>query len=274
MNYVFYFVMVVSVVFVYFTTLFIIAQKIKNNSIVDIGWGFGFVLVALASLIYTYFAKLGGGIDVFKLVSALLMILWGLRLGIYLFIRNAGKPEDFRYQNMRKKWGKKQVSKAFLNVFMLQGLFTLFIASPLYFASISDVRTFASFTKLSNLLPLIIGVLVYIIGFIFQAVGDAQLKKFIKTRKSREEVMDKGLWKYTRHPNYFGESLMWWGQFIVVMFNVNYLGFIAILSPLTITLLLRFVSGVPLLEKRYDHNPNYQEYKKCTSVFFPWFPKN
>lgn len=269
---IYYFVGVIAVLLTYFTTLFIIAQKLKNNSIVDIAWGFGFVLVAIFSLIYTYLTKLGGGLDVLKIVSASLMIIWGLRLGIYLARRNIGKPEDFRYVNMRKKWGNKQALNAFFKVFMFQALFTSVIAMPIYFAMINPVQTTTLLTPLV-LIPLIIGVLGFIKGFFFQTVGDAQLKKFLQTRTSRDQVMDKGLWKYSRHPNYFGESLMWWSQFFVVALTLNYLGLIAIISPLVITYLLVFVSGVPLLEKRYDDNENYQVYKKKTSKFIPWFPK-
>jgi len=270
----YYFLGVIAVLLVYFVTLFIVAQLIKNNSIVDIGWGFALVLVAIFSLLFVYLTGLGGGLDVLKVVSAMLMIAWGLRLSIYLFIRNVGKPEDYRYVNMRKKWGNNHpMLKAFLKVFMTQAAFSFVIGAPIYFASINNIVLLGDFFKPIHLIPLLLGVVVFIIGFYFQTVGDAQLKRFIATRKSREEVMDKGLWKYTRHPNYFGESMMWWGQFILVALSVNYLGLIAIISPLTITLLLVFVSGVPLLEKRYDNNPAYQAYKKRTTKFIPWFQK-
>lgn len=275
MEILYYFAGVITLLFVYFLTMFVIAQKIKNNSIVDIGWGFGFVLIAIYSLIFTHFYQLGGGLDVYKIISALLMMAWGLRLFIYLAIRNIGKPEDYRYVAMRKKWGNNNPAlKAFVRVFMSQAAFTFVIALPIYFAMMNPVGLNGAAPNLLSLIPLIVGAVVFVIGFIFQSVGDAQLKKFVETRKSRDEVMDKGLWKYTRHPNYFGESMMWWGQFIVVMFSFNFLGLISMISPLTITLLLIFVSGVPLLEKRYDNNPNYQAYKKRTSMFFPWFPKN
>lgn len=274
MQIVYYFAFVITVLFLYFTSLFVIAQKLKNNSIVDIGWGFGFVLVAVTSLLYTHFSKMGGGLDVFKVISSLVMILWGLRLSIYLLIRNYGKPEDYRYVNMRKKWGDNNPElKAFVRVFMFQALFTLLIATPIYFAMMNMIAPRGSFPSLLSLIPLIIGLIIFVIGFIFQTVGDAQLKRFIKNRQDREQVLDTGLWKYSRHPNYFGEAAMWWGQFIIVMFSVDLIGLVAIISPLTITLLLRFVSGVPLLEKRYADNPKYQEYKKVTPVFFPWFPK-
>ena len=141
---------------------------------------------------------------------------------------------------------------------MLQGFLMLVISAPIiltnaYATSVSDWYLFA-------------GLAIWIFGFVFEAVGDAQLRKFVKTKKEGE-VMRTGLWKYTRHPNYFGEATMWWGLFVV---SANW---IAVISPLTLTFLLLFVSGVPMLEKKYAGNPQWEDYKKRTSVFIPWFPK-
>jgi steroid 5-alpha reductase family enzyme len=262
----YYLIGVVVLVFIYFTTLFLIAQKLNNNSIVDIGWGFGFVLIAIYSLIFTLATGYHRGITPFTLISSGLMILWGLRLFLYIGIRNIGKPEDFRYVNMKKKWGNNRPRlQAFLKVFMTQAFFMMIVAMPLYFAFLNQ-KAVSNGTWIVT----IVGTLIFAIGFFFESVGDAQLKKFLKTRTDRSQIMDRGLWKYTRHPNYFGEAMMWWGQFIVVMLNT--LGFISIISPVVITYLLVFVSGIPLLEKRYQDNPAYAAYKKVTSPFFPWFP--
>ena len=262
----YYLIGVVVLVFIYFTTLFLIAQKLNNNSIVDIGWGFGFVLIAIYSLIFTFATGYHGGITPFKLISSGLMILWGLRLFLYIGIRNIGKPEDFRYVNMKKKWGNNRPRlQAFLKVFMTQAFFMMIVAMPLYFAFLNQKAV-----STGTWIVTIAGTVIFAIGFFFESVGDAQLKKFLKTRTDRNQIMDQGLWKYTRHPNYFGEAMMWWGQFIVVMLNT--LGFISIISPVVITYLLVFVSGIPLLEKRYQDNPAYTAYKKVTSPFFPWFP--
>lgn len=117
----------------------------------------------------------------------------------------------------------------------------------------------------------IVGAVIFLIGFFFEAVGDAQLRAFVKTRTSREQIMQTGLWKYTRHPNYFGEVTMWWGNFVIVA--TTSLGLIALISPLIMTWLMLFVSGIPMLEKKYDNNEAFQAYKKRTNAFFPWFPK-
>lgn len=263
----YYLLGVALLVLLYFTTLFVIAQKLNNNSIVDIGWGFGFVLIAIFSLIYTLVTEHNGGLTLFKLISSGLMIVWGLRLFLYIGIRNIGKPEDFRYVNMKKKWGTNRPRlQAFFKVFMTQAVFMMIVAMPLYFAFLNQ-----NSVSVGTWIVTIIGSVLFAIGFFFESVGDAQLKMFLKTRTDRSQIMDKGLWKYTRHPNYFGESMMWWGQFIVVMLNT--LGLIAIISPIVITYLLVFVSGIPLLEKRYKDNAAYQAYQKKTSPFFPWFPR-
>lgn len=263
----YYFIGVVSVLFVYFLSLFLVAQKLKNNSIVDIGWGFGFVLLSVFSLLFTYFTNFNGGLDLYKLITSGLMILWGLRLFLYIGVRNIGKPEDFRYVNMRKKWGdNKPALQAFLKVFMFQALMMLIVAAPVY-AAHTNTRP----ASLATIITMIVGVALFGLGFFFEAVGDAQLKAFVKKRTSRDQIMETGLWKYTRHPNYFGEVVMWWAQFLIVVTAT--FGYLALVSPLLITWLLLFVSGIPMLEKKYDDNPAFQDYKKRTSAFFPWFPK-
>lgn len=263
----YYFLGVVALVFVYFSTLFLVAQKIKNNSIVDIFWGFGFVLISAYSLLYTHFTGFNGGLDLYKIISAGLIILWGLRLFLYIGVRNIGKPEDYRYVNMKKKWGDHRPAlQAFLKVFMLQGFFMLLVSTPIYVAML-NVNTPTIVTTIVT----IVGAALFAIGFFFEAVGDAQLRAFVKKRTSREQIMETGLWKYTRHPNYFGEVTMWWANFIIVVTTT--FGYLAIISPIIMTWLMLFVSGIPMLEKKYDHNPAFQAYKKRTNAFFPWFPK-
>lgn len=263
----YYFLGVVALVFVYFTTIFIFAQKFKNNSIVDIFWGLGFVLISIYSLIFTHVTNFNGGLDIYKILISGFIILWGLRLFLYIGIRNFSKPEDFRYVNMRKNWGdNKPVLQAFFKVFMLQGFFMLLVSFPIYAAHLNKLEP----NLLLNVLT-IIGSALFIIGFFFEAIGDAQLRQFLKKRTGRDQIMQTGLWKYTRHPNYFGEVVMWWGHFIFVAGTT--FGFIAVISPIIMTWLMLFVSGIPMLEKKYDNNPFFQEYKKRTSAFFPWLPK-
>ena len=117
----------------------------------------------------------------------------------------------------------------------------------------------------------LLGLVIWITGFIFESVGDKQLAVFLKNPDNRSKVIQSGLWKYTRHPNYFGEATMWWGIFVLAL-SVP-LGWSGIISPLTITFMLLFVSGVPMLEKKMMENPEFREYAKVTSKFIPWFPK-
>lgn len=142
---------------------------------------------------------------------------------------------------------------------MLQALFMAIISTPILLVNVYSKSGITVFD--------IIGLIIWIVGFVFESAGDAQLAMFKRNPKNRGHVMKSGLWKYTRHPNYFGEATMWWGIFVISL-SVRY-GYIAIISPITITLLLLFVSGVPLLEERYEGNEEYQEYAKVTSKFFP-----
>ncbi|MDD3113621.1 MAG: DUF1295 domain-containing protein [Candidatus Izemoplasmatales bacterium] len=246
----------------YFSIFFVIAQIKKNNAIVDIAWGLGFVVIAWYSLIYQWIKV--GTPYLFQFVVTGLTTLWGFRLFFYISIRNFKKPEDFRYQDMRKKWaGKNPYIQAFFRVFMAQAGFMSLISLPILAAYTA--------TKESPLWLVIPGGIVFLIGLFFEAIGDAQLRAFIKKPENRGHIMQSGLWKYTRHPNYFGETLIWWGLWIVVL-GADY-GPYALFSPLLITYLLLFVSGIPLLEKKYADHPEFQDYKRRTSVFFPCPPK-
>jgi steroid 5-alpha reductase family enzyme len=247
----------VGLVFVYMTIFFIAAQVKKNNSIVDMAWGIGFVIIA----IYTLF--IGGNYNFSSVIITTLVFIWGMRLFYHILKRNLGKPEDFRYAAWRKEWGKWVVPRAFLQVFMLQGVIMLIIAYPII---MNNATVKGSLGALE-----IIGILIWIVGFIFEALGDKQLKDFISDKRNKGHIMKEGLWKYTRHPNYFGEATMWWGIFIISIPSNS--GILGIISPITITLMLLFVSGVPMLEKHYKDNKEFQEYAKVTSKFVPWFPK-
>lgn len=243
-----------SAIFIYMLIFYLIAQAIKNNSIVDIGWGPGFIVAGLVLLLFYPF------LFATKVFVLLMIFFWGLRLSIYIFLRNKGKGEDFRYKNWREKWGKKEPLIAFFKVFMLQGLVMFIVATPIYFAFLADFR---GLTWVQYL-----GIAVYLIGYYFEAVGDYQMQKFKSKPESKGKLMTSGLWKYTRHPNYFGEAVIWWGIFLVVL-PVEY-GIIAIISPAVITFLLMYVSGVPMLEKKYEGRPDWEAYKKRTPKFFPF----
>ena len=192
-----------------------------------------------------------------------LVTVWGLRLFYHIIKRNWGKPEDFRYANWREEWGKFVVIRAFFQVFMLQGFVMTLVAVPILLVNVSPDTGFG--------LLEFIGLAVWLKGFFFEAVGDKQLADFLRVPENRGKVLQTGLWRYTRHPNYFGEATMWWGLFVIGLSVQN--GIFGIISPLVITNLLLFVSGVPMLEKKMMDNPAFVEYAKVTSVFVPWFPK-
>ena len=240
-------------------SLFYIIAQFKNDySVVDIGWGSGFVMVALVNV---YFAEF---ITIRQVLITTLVGLWGLRLSGHILNRNWGKGEDFRYRQMRENWGSAAWIKSYFRIFILQGVLLFSISYPLLLVNEFSSSGLSYFD--------IGGTLVWATGFFFEVVGDYQLYRFIKYEKEKSgQIMTQGLWKYTRHPNYFGEALLWWGIFIITL-SVSY-GYLAVFSPIIIGYLLLKVSGVPLLEKRYEDNEDYQEYAEKTNKFFPWFPK-
>lgn len=244
---------ILLLIFIYFLIFFLIGTFIKNNSIVDIGWGLGFVLIAWYLMIENW------SFLVPRLIITLFVTIWGLRLFVHIIKRNLGKEEDFRYKKWREEWGKWLIPRAFLQVYMLQGVFMGIISLPVILIRYENGPWDLSIMS--------IGLGVWIIGFIFESVGDKQLKTFIANPANQGKIMDKGLWKYTRHPNYFGEATMWWGIFLIGM-SAN-ISILSIISPLTITTLLLFVSGVPMLEKSMKDKPGYKEYAEITSIFLP-----
>ncbi len=242
----------------YYFILFFIGQLMKNNSIVDIAWGMGFIILALYSLFHL--SEVGPK----NVLIVALIVFWGLRLSYHVAKRNLGKPEDRRYLEMRKHWGDSfPLLKAFFGVYMVQLILMYLIALPIL---LINLKANAGINYLD-----IIGISVWLLGYIFESVGDAQLAHFIKKPENKGKIMTSGLWQYTRHPNYFGEATMWWGISILAI-SVP-LGWIGLISPILITFLLVFVSGVPLLENKYKDRPDFIIYKKKTSMFIPWFPK-
>lgn len=248
---------VMLLIFVYFFIFFIVGTLIKNNSIVDMGWGIGFVLVAWFVFLRSESQPLP------QILMTLFVSIWGLRLFYHILKRNLGKPEDFRYATWRKEWGKFVIPRAFLQVYMLQGVFMFLVSLA--------VILFPSQVSQVSLPVMIVGACIWILGFFFEAVGDYQLKVFIANPDNRGKIMQTGLWRFTRHPNYFGEATMWWGIFLIALSGGTSL--LAIISPITITCLLLFVSGIPLLEKSMKTKPGFEEYASKTSIFIPWFPK-
>jgi steroid 5-alpha reductase family enzyme len=248
-----------AVIMILMTSLWIVSVIIKNVSIVDLFWGFGFVLVSVF-----YFLN-SDGVYARKIIVMALVAIWGLRLTVYLTWRNYGKGEDFRYSNFRKKYGEKRYWWiSFFQTFLLQGILMWLISAPLLGAQ------FHGYNKALNILDYV-GIIFWITGILFEAGGDFQLAAFKANPANRGKVLDKGFWRYTRHPNYFGDSSVWWGYGFFCLAAGSYL---PALGSVLMTALIIKVSGVALLEKSLkEQKPQYKEYIEKTSSFIPWFPK-
>lgn len=246
-----------TVIFIYMTIFFVLALLLHRNDIADIIWGTIFILACVVALIFT------GHLTERALLSTVLVMIWGVRLSGSIYLRNRGKSEDFRYKKWREEWGKHVLIRSYLQVFLLQGALALVIVSP----ALNSIWHGAI-----PIGPLdIVACFVWALGFFFESVGDWQKGRFKKNPESHGHIMKSGLWRYTRHPNYFGEVVQWWGIYLLAVSVPG--GWITIIGPLTITLLIIKVSGIPMLEAKYLDNQEFQEYKRRTSAFFPWPPR-
>ena len=242
--------------FAWVVAWYAIAIPNRRNDVADVAWGLGFVLLA-----WLAFYR-GGGNDRAWVVNALITV-WGLRLAWHIQARNHGKPEDFRYAHWRKEW-KHFYVRSFLQVFLLQGFFLYVIAWPVLLINLT-VPTPLGWLDYA-------GIGIWLVGFSFEAIGDYQLKLFKKNPANRGKIITTGLWRYTRHPNYFGDAVQWWGVFTMACALPS--GWITLTSPVLMTYLLRYVSGVPMLERKYEGHAEFEAYKRRTSVFFPLPPKS
>jgi steroid 5-alpha reductase family enzyme len=247
-----------ALVLTYVLLIWLSSLALRNASIIDIFWGLGFVLLAGLGFV------LGNGYAGRRTLVAALVAIWGLRLSVHILRRNWGKPEDYRYRAWRKIAGERFWLVSLFRVFLLQGLLLWLIAAPILAAE--------SGLLLDQLTPLDWGgLVVWTVGFLFEAVGDWQLERFRRTRTNRSELLRTGLWAFTRHPNYFGDATVWWGLFLIALGTPG--GLLTLYSPLLMTILLLRVTGVAVLEKGLAKTkPAYKEYVDRTSAFFPWFP--
>jgi len=231
----------------------------KNVTHVDSLWGLGFVLIAWLTFTMTE------GFVGRRILISFLVTLWGLRLSLHLSRRNWGHGEDPRYAAWREKSGDRFWLVSLVKVFVLQAVFLWVISLALQWGQLSTQPS--NFTVFDSL-----GFAVWAVGFYFETVGDWQLARFKADSGNKGKVMDQGLWAYTRHPNYFGESLMWWGIFLIAL--ATPVGWWTIVSPIVITVVLLKMTGVTLMEKAIVHTrPGYGDYIARTNAFLPWFPK-
>lgn len=250
-------------ILVYMSLWFLISIIKKRNDVVDTAWGLGFVAISWLALVLN--SELGS----LALLSLLLVTVWGFRLSGHLYLRNRHKNEDYRYAEMRHKWGKHFLIKAYLQVYILQGVLLLLVCLPVIMTVGLPHQTNIAVWALA-------GVITWLFGFFFEAVGDWQLTKFIQQPKNKGKLMTSGLWQYTRHPNYFGEVTQWWGLWLILCATnlpATY-KLLGLVGPVTISTLILAVSGVPLLEKKYANDPAFKKYAAKTNKFFPWNPKD
>lgn len=241
---------------VLFLLAFLLAVALRNNGLVDIFWGLGFVLIALTASLFAYPTFAGQLIIVY-------VVVWGLRLAWHIGKRNLGKPEDFRYASWRKEWGKYWLIRSFFQIYILQWILMQLVAIPIVLG-ITTQLTISPWMQY-------LGMAIWLTGFFFEVVGDYQLEVFKSKPANKGKLMTTGLWRFTRHPNYFGEAILWWGIALLAYGNSGNLA--VFIGPLTINLLLLYVSGIPLLEKKYQGRSDWQLYASKTSAFFPLPPR-
>lgn len=246
--------------------LWVLSIALHDVSIVDIFWAPGFAVAAWAAHLSTTGATPHGWI------AAILTTVWGLRLGIYLLWRNGGHGEDPRYTAFINHLGpEKRHWISLTRVFGLQGLVMWVVATPVVLAQVGSGHDGAASAGLGPIAWA--GIAIWVAGFLFETIGDWQLVRFKKNPANAGQVMDRGLWRYTRHPNYFGDSCVWWGLFLIACDNPWAL--ITIVSPMLMTFFLIKRTGKALLERRLKRSkPGYEAYIRRTSGFFPLPPKS
>jgi len=259
MNFIHIFLQNLVVIIGMMTILWLISTFLKNVSIVDLFWGFGFVLSSVVYFILT------DGNSPRKILLLILVTVWGSRLSLYLAWRNVGKGEDFRYREFRRQYGENRYWWiSYFQTFLLQGVLMWLISAPLLGAQYLTPQNELTILDFS-------GIIVWTIGFMFEAGGDWQLARFKANQANKGKVLNTGFWRYTRHPNYFGDAAVWWGFALICISAGSYL---PVLGSVLMTLLIIKVSGVALLEKTLKSNkPEYIAYVEKTSAFIPWFPK-
>ena len=243
-------------VVVLMTATAVVGARQGRVSVVDTTWGLGFVVVALVA------AAAGDGTGWRRLALVAVVAVWGLRLAWHVTRRNAGKGEDPRYVEMLAKEPGNPTWVAIRKVYLVQGLAVWFVSLPIQVSAAAGPGVTA---------VAVLGLVVWAVGLTFEAVGDAQLKVFKADSSNKGKVMDRGLWSWTRHPNYFGDSCVWWGIYLVSA--SAWPGVLTVLSPVVMTYFLVFATGAKLLEKHMGERPGYAEYRRRTSYFLPRPPK-
>ena len=240
----------------YLTIWFLIAIWFDRNDVADLAWGLGFILMAW------FFFFLFGVKSFNGLIVNILVSFWGLRLAWHIFRRLITKAEDVRYLKWREQW-RYFYLRSYFQVFLLQGFLLFLIVLPVIVINAGSKTGFDFW--------LIVGLCLWLFGFIFETISDWQLSHYLKNKANRGKLLQSGLWRYSRHPNYFGEVVLWWGLGIGALGYDH--GWIGLLGPITITFLILKVSGIPLLEAKMKTHLDFSEYSQKTNVFIPWWPR-
>lgn len=245
----------------FMSVIFLIAQRIKRLDLVDAAWGLVFIVIALTSYVLQDGVMLE--FDIQTLVM-LLVLAWGGRLTWHIVRRiRTSDTEDPRYVELRKTWKGSVKLNAYVRIYLVQAFLALLISVPVIHINLFSDNGISSIAWL--------GATVWAIGFWFEVVGDRQLRSFVANPANKGKLMTSGLWKYSRHPNYFGELTQWWGIFVICL--TLPFGWVGVIGPVLISYLILFVSGIPLSEKRFEGRPGWDEYQKRTSAFLPLPPR-
>jgi steroid 5-alpha reductase family enzyme len=238
---------------------FLVALRLHRHAVVDIAWGLGFAAVALAA----YAASSGEGHVVPRTLALVLTVVWGARLALHIGLRQRGKGEDPRYEELLSRADGHPGRYALRHVYLPQGAVMWFVSLPVQVTMVE---------RGGPSLLTWLGIVVWVVGFAFESIGDRQLTRFRDDPSSKGQVLDTGLWRYTRHPNYFGDACVWWGLWLVA--SASWPGVLTVLSPLVMTWLLAKGTGKPLLEKDMSsRRPGYADYVRRTSGFVPLPPR-
>jgi len=243
--------------FAFLNLVFLYAYAKKRYDVIDSAWGMTFIVIAVFSFLA------GVQADVAWL-STIFVIVWGLRLSMHIFARFLRSDrEDPRYVELRKKWRGSVAVNTYFRIFLVQSVLAFLVSLP--------VQVINYFAENDWNILIQVGIALWLIGIFFEKVADSQLRDFVADAKNRGKIMNKGLWKYSRHPNYFGEITLWWGMFLVALGATGM--WWSIIGPLTISILIIFVSGIPPSERRFEGKKGWKEYKSSTSVLVPLPPK-
>ncbi len=243
------------------TFAFGFSRIVKRTDIIDLMWGVVIIVMAIGSLL----ANPHGVVIGFNIqtLATLLVVIWGVRLGYHIARRLVISGEDPRYKELRKKWRGNEALNTYLRIFVVQAVLAVVVAAAVICINVGEALTLGAWAWA--------GAAIWAGGFLIESIGDWQLKQFLAASKGKSVLMTKGLWRYSRHPNYFGEAVQWCGIFVIALsFPFGWMG---IISPVVITYLLLYVSGVPLAEKRAETKQGWKTYVKRTSMFVPQPPR-